>query len=75
MKSLQSQKMIERRLDTKLDKITELLSTILEKMDKEDSELDKKTIKRIAKEWKGIDSGRVKVHHYSSLKDFDRAIG
>ena len=67
--------MIERRLDTKLDKITELLSSILEKMEKEDTELDKKTIRLIAKEWKGIDSGKVKVHHYNSLRDFDRALG
>ncbi len=76
MKSQQSQEiMIERRLDTKLDKITEMLSAILEKMDNEEPQLDKKMIKRIAKEWEGIDSGKIKVHHYNNLRDLDRALG
>ena len=75
MKGVQTQQMVERRLNIKLNKITELLSTILEKMNQEAPELDKKTIKRIAKEWKAIDSGIVKVYHYASLRDFDRALG
>ena len=73
MKSEQIQIMIDKRIDTKLDKIAKLLNEILEKMDTE-PELDKKTIKKIAKDLRDIDSGRMKVYHYNSLKEFDRAI-
>ena len=41
----------------------------------DEAEPYRKMINRIAKEWRSIDSGRMKVHHYKNLADFDRAIG
>lgn len=73
MNSEQIQIMIDKRIDTKLDKIARLLDAILVKMDTE-PELDKKTIKKIAKEWKDIESGKVKLHRYNDLKEFDKAL-
>ncbi len=64
--------MINRQLNTKLDRIAKMLSVVLERMD--EAEPDRKPIKKIAKEWNGIDSGRIKVHHYRNLADFEKAI-
>ena len=72
MGGTQTQQMINRQLNTKLDRIAKMLSVVLERMD--EAEPDKKLIKKIAKEWKAIDSGRTKVHHYKNLADFERAI-
>ena len=69
----QTQQLINKQLNTKLDKITKMLTIVLERMD--EAEPDSKMIKKIAKEWKAIDSGRMKVHHYKSLADFDKALG
>ena len=73
MGGTQAQQTINRQLNTKLDRIAKMLSVVLERMD--EAEPDRKMINRIAKEWKAIDSGRMKVHHYKNLADFDRAIG
>lgn len=73
MGGIQTQQTINRQLNAKLDRIAKMLSIVIERMD--EAEPDKKMISRIAKEWKAIDSGRMKVHHYKSLADFDRAIG
>ena len=73
MGGTQTQQTINRQLNTKLDRIAKMLSIVIERMD--EAEPDKKMINRIAKEWKAIDSGRMKVHHYKSLADFDRALG
>lgn len=73
MGSIETRQSINRQLNAKLDRIAKMLSIVIERMD--DAEPDKKMISRIAKEWKAIDSGRMKVHHYKSLADFDRAIG
>ncbi len=72
MSEMQKQQMLERQLNTKLDRITKMLGAVLERMD--ESEPDKKLIKKIAKEWKGIDSGRTKIHHYKNLAEFERVI-
>jgi hypothetical protein len=72
MKDMQTQQMLERQINTKLDRIAKMLSIVLEKMD--EAEPDKKLIRRIAKEWREIDSGKVKVHHYKNLAEFKRAI-
>lgn len=69
---MQTQQMLERQINTKLDRIAKMLSIVLEKMD--EAEPDKKLIRRIAKEWREIDSGKVKVHHYKNLAEFKRAI-
>ncbi len=73
MGGTQTQQMINRQLNTKLDRIAKMLSVVIERMD--EVEPDRKMINKIAKAWKAIDSGRMKVHHYKSLADFDRAIG
>ncbi len=73
MGGTQTQQMINRQLNTKLDRIAKMLSVVIERMD--EAEPDRKMINKIAKAWKAIDSGRMKVHHYKSLADFDRAIG
>ena len=73
MGSIQTQQTINRQLNMKLDRIAKMLSIVIERMD--EVEPDKKRINKIAKEWKAIDSGRMKVHHYKNLADFDRAIG
>ncbi len=73
MGSIQTQQTINRQLNMKLDRIAKMLSIVIERMD--EVEPDKKMINKIAKEWKAIDSGRMKVHHYKNLADFDRAIG
>ena len=73
MGSTQTQQTINRQLNMKLDRIAKMLSIVIERMD--EVEPDKKMINKIAKEWKAIDSGRMKVHHYKNLADFDRAIG
>ena len=72
MGGTQTQQAINRQLNTKLDRIAKMLSVVIERMD--EAKPDRKMINRIAKEWKAIDSGRMKVHHYKSLADFDRAI-
>ena len=72
MGGTQMQQMINRQLNTKLDRIAKMLSVVLERMD--EAEPDKKLVKRIVKEWNGIDSGRIKVHHYRNLADFEKAI-
>ena len=72
MSGTQTQQMMNRQLNTKLDRIAKMLSVVLERMD--EAEPNKKLIKKIAKEWKAINSGRTKVHHYKSLADFERAI-
>ncbi len=72
MGGTQTQQMINRQLNTKLDRIAKMLSVVLERMD--EAEPDRKPIKKIAKEWNGIDSGRIKVHHYRNLADFEKAI-
>jgi len=69
---MQTQQMLERQLNTKLDRITKMLGAVLERMD--EAEPDKRLIKKIAKEWKGIDSGKMKVHHYKNLAEFEKAI-
>ncbi len=69
----QKQQTINRQLNTKLDRITKMLTLVLERMD--ETEPDSMMMKRIVKEWKAIDSGRMKVHHYKSLADFDKALG
>ncbi len=73
MGDIQTQQTTNRQLSAKLDKIAKMLSIVIERMD--EAEPDRKIIGRIAKEWKDIDSGKMKVHHYKSLADFDRAIG
>ena len=73
MGGTQTQQTINRQLNTKLDRIAKMLSVVIERMD--EAEPDKKMIKKIAKEWKAIDSGRMKVRHYKNLADFERAIG
>jgi hypothetical protein len=73
MGGIQTQQTTNRQLSAKLDKIAKMLSIVIERMD--EAEPDRKIIGRIAKEWKDIDSGKMKVHHYKSLADFDRAIG
>ena len=73
MGGIQAQQTINRQLNTKLDRIAKMLSVVIERMD--EAEPDKKMISKIAKEWRAIDSGRMKVHHYKNLADFDRAIG
>lgn len=73
MAGAQTQQMINRKLNTKLDKITKMLGTVLEKMDK--AEPDRNLVKKIAKEWKDIDSGLTRVHHYKNMADFERAMG
>ena len=73
MAEVQTQQMVTRQLNTKLDRIEKMLSIVIKRMDK--AEPDRDLIRRIAKEWKDIDSGLMKVHHYRSLADFERAIG
>lgn len=65
--------MINKQLNAKLDRIAKMLSVVIERMD--EAEPDRKMINKIAREWKAIDSGRMKVHHYKNLADFDRTIG
>ena len=61
-------------VNTKLDEITRLLNILLEKAEKEEPTLEKGLIKKIAKEWKSIDAGKIKLHHYNSLGAFEKAI-
>lgn len=74
MKSAQEQLTVQRRIDIKLDKITRMLNALLKKMDQMEPELDKSLAKKIAKEWKGIENGKVKIYHYNNLKEFEKAI-
>ena len=73
MDAMQTQQAINKQFNAKLDRIAKMLSIVIERMD--EAEPDKKMIKKIAKEWKAIDSGRMKVRHYKNLADFERAIG
>ena len=73
MGGTQTQQITNKQLNMKLDKIAKMLSAILERMDEVDP--DRKMVNKIAKAWKDIDSGRMKVHHYRSLADFDKKIG
>ncbi|MCL5419446.1 MAG: hypothetical protein M1354_01020 [Candidatus Marsarchaeota archaeon] len=75
MKEKQEQLTIERQINAKLDRITIMLDELLKKAENEDKDLDRRLAKKIAKEWKEIEKGRVKIHHYNSLKDFEKAIG
>ena len=47
---------------------------LLKKME-EEPQLDKELVKKIVKEWKDIDAGRVKLHRYDSLSAFEKALG
>jgi hypothetical protein len=73
MGGTRTQQMINKQLNAKLDRIAKMLSVVIERMD--EAEPDRKMINKIAREWKAIDSGRMKVHHYKNLADFDRTIG
>jgi hypothetical protein len=75
MKNVQEQQMVNREVSIKLDKIANMLNDILEKMEKEEPKLDKKLVKKIVKEWKDIDAGRVKLHRYESLDAFEKSLG
>ena len=74
MKEKQEQLTIERQINAKLDRITIMLDELLKKAEDEDKDLDRRLAKKIAKEWKEIEKGMVKIHHYNSLKDFEKAI-
>jgi len=65
---------MERRIDAKLDKIAKMLDILFKKMETSEPELDQKVVKKIAKEWNGIEKGKIKLYHYGSLKDFEKAI-
>lgn len=71
---MQKRLVMEKKINIKLDKITKMLDLLLEKMEKDEPALDKKLVKKIAKEWKEIEKGKVKIYHYNSLKDFEKAI-
>ncbi len=72
MGGTQTQQTINKQLNAKLDRIAKMLSVVIERMD--DVEPDRKMINRVAKAWKEIDSGKIKVRHYKSLADFEKTL-
>ncbi len=48
---------------------------LMKKLDARINKADFETLKSVEEAWKNIDSGRMKVHHYKSMADFERAIG
>ena len=74
-KAIKMQKMEQKEISVKLDKVAKLLSEVLESINKETSEISPALRKKLMVRWKAIEQGRVKLHHYRSLAEFDKSIG
>lgn len=63
-----------RQLGVKLDKAMKLLDDVMKAMNKGDSDLSPSLRKKMVARWKVIEHGKVSLHRYKSLHEFDRSV-
>lgn len=72
---MQQMELQNKQISLKLDKVAKLLTEVLEEIKKEDVEISPALHKKLVSRWKAIEAGKVKIHHYNNLKEFDKSLG
>ncbi len=79
MKAMQMQKIRNQTIESKLDKIADLLELLVKMQEEEaypsESKMKKGFINECRKILQGIKSGKIKTHTYKSMAEFTKTLG
>ena len=63
-----------RQLGAKLDKAMKLLTEVMKAMRDDNADISPALYKKLVSRWKAIERGKTALHHYKSLKNFDKSV-